>query len=102
LPVVSGNDLIIKVFSGKFRLGAFGIREPVGETINDYGQIELAVIPGMAFDRSGNRLGRGKGYYDRFVPQLSAYKIGLCFPFQLVDNVPADTYDQLMDEVIAQ
>lgn len=75
--------------------------EPTGELFTDYDLIDVAIVPGMAFDREGHRLGRGKGYYDRFLAQLPhIYKIGICFPFQLVDKVPADVHDILMDEVI--
>lgn len=102
LPVVIGDALLLKFFSGKFRVGDFGIREPEGETFTDYDQIDLAVIPGMAFNRLGNRLGRGRGYYDRFLPQINAYKIGLCFPFQLVESVPVDLFDQPVNEVITR
>ena len=56
----------------------------------------------MAFDRQGHRLGRGKGYYDRFLSRVpNIYKIGVCFPFQLVDSVPFEDTDILMDEVVA-
>lgn len=102
LPVVEGDVLSLKAYSGQVVIGPFGIREPVGERLLDYTQIDLAVIPGMAFDPQGHRLGRGKGYYDRLLPALSAYRIGLCFPFQLVDAVPVDVHDCLVDEVIAQ
>ena len=55
----------------------------------------------MAFDRRGNRLGRGKGYYDRLLPRIpTAYKLGLCFPFQLVEQIPAEAHDIPMDEVL--
>ena len=59
-------------------------------------------MPGVAFDSQGNRLGRGKGYYARLLPRLpQAYKIGLCFPFQRVEQVPAEPFDIRMDEVIS-
>ena len=52
---------------------------------------------------NGNRLGRGKGYYDRLLPRIpSAYKAGICFPFQLVEEVPAEPFDIRMDEIITQ
>ena len=84
--------------------GAFGIFEPTGELFTDYNTIDVAIIPGMAFDAKGHRLGRGKGYYDRFLAKLSpsTYKIGLCFSWQLVDYVPTDEHDIPMDEVIVQ
>ena len=56
----------------------------------------------MAFDADCNRMGRGKGYYDRFLPLLpQAYKIGVCFPFQRLDEIPATPFDVKMDEVLA-
>ncbi len=103
LPVVVGSDLELRLYQSSEPLlsGAYGIAEPVGSPFTDYSAIELALIPGIAFDRSGRRLGRGKGYYDRLLPRLpSAYKMGVCFPFQLVDEVPVEEFDILMDEVI--
>ena len=83
--------------------GSFGIMEPQAEAFTDYEQIDLILVPGMAFDRHGHRLGRGKGYYDRFLSQAKdCYKIGVCFPFQLVDEVPTDEHDVRMDEIITQ
>lgn len=83
--------------------GSFGIMEPQADAFTDYEQIDLILVPGMAFDRHGHRLGRGKGYYDRFLSQAKdCYKIGVCFPFQLVDEVPTDEHDVRMDEIITQ
>lgn len=79
--------------------GAFHIQEPVGEPFTNISQIDLALIPGMAFDAAGRRLGRGRGYYDRFLQaNPSLYKIGVAFPFQHVSQVPVDEHDVLMDE----
>jgi 5-formyltetrahydrofolate cyclo-ligase len=56
----------------------------------------------MAFDKANHRLGRGKGYYDRLLPRLkNAYKIGVCFPFQFLDEIPSEAHDVVMDEVIS-
>jgi 5,10-methenyltetrahydrofolate synthetase len=80
--------------------GAFHIMEPIGEPFVDYEQIEVALIPGMAFDAAGHRLGRGRGYYDRFLSSHThLYKIGVCFPFQRVAMVPTEDHDVCMDEV---
>lgn len=101
--VTSETDMELRLYTGPDDLsrGAFGIMEPCGVLFTDYSRIDLAVIPGMAFDRHGHRLGRGRGYYDRFLPLLPrAYKIGICFPFQLVDTVPTDPTDVIMDEVV--
>ena len=65
--------------------------------------IDLIIVPGVGFDRQGNRLGRGKGYYDRLLPRIpSAYKIGICFPFQLVEEIPAEPFDIRMDEIVTK
>ena len=81
--------------------GFYGIMEPMGKLFTDYAGIDVAIVPGMGFDKSGHRLGRGKGYYDRFLPKaVNAYKIGVCFGFQKLEDIPSDNYDVIMDEVI--
>ena len=93
----------LHLFTGDtdLRPGAFDIMEPVGQPVTDYGHIDLAVVPGMAFDAQGHRLGRGKGYYDRLLPRLGhCYKIGMCFDFQKVPSVPTEPTDIAMDEVL--
>ena len=69
LPVVQGDILVLRHYTGKDCLcvGAYHIEEPGGENYTDYDEIELGIIPGVSFDRQGNRLGRGKGYYDPFL-----------------------------------
>ena len=79
--------------------GKFGIEEPTGEPYDTPEQIELTIVPGVSFDRNGNRLGRGKGYYDRLLPQLRSYNIGICFGFQLSEEIPSEPLDRVMDEV---
>lgn len=102
LPVVVGDDLELRVYDGSTSEGAFHIQEPTGQLFTDYSSIDLAVIPGMAFDSEGHRLGRGKGYYDRLLPHLTrAYRLGICFPFQLQDAVPYEEHDIRMDDVIS-
>lgn len=106
LPVVKGEELELHLYEGEGSLeqGAYGIMEPVRSLFAEeqYGEVGLALIPGMAFDRVGHRLGRGKGYYDRLLPKLTAAKLkGICFPFQLLEEVPVDEYDIQVHEVIA-
>lgn len=97
LPRVDGDRLTLHVYSSdSMAPGAFGVMEPQGPEFppSRYGEIELAVVPGMAFDRRGHRLGRGKGYYDRLLPLLPAARVvGLCFPFQVVASVPHEAHD---------
>lgn len=101
LPVVKGEVLELRHYTGKscLRAGAYRIEEPSGEAFTDYDEIEFAVIPGVSFDRKGNRLGRGKGYYDRLLPLLHSYNIGICFEFQMSEEIPTETFDKPMDEV---
>lgn len=83
-------------------LGAYDIMEPTGKLFVDYDTIDVAVVPGMMFDMNGNRLGRGKGYYDRFLKKIrKVHKIGICFKFQIADNIPCGVNDVAVDEVIA-
>ena len=101
--VVSDTDMEARIYrnSDDLKMGAFGIAEPVGERYTDLRKIDLAIIPGMSFDNDGNRLGRGKGYYDRFLSAIPyIYKIGVCFDFQKVDHVPHSIHDVRMDEVL--
>ncbi|MBQ8657485.1 MAG: 5-formyltetrahydrofolate cyclo-ligase [Prevotella sp.] len=103
--VISDSDMELRRYTvpDDLRRGAFGIMEPCGELFTDYERIDLIVVPGMAFDAEGHRLGRGRGYYDRLLARVpnNIYKIGLCFPFQLVDHVPTDENDISMDEVLS-
>ena len=103
LPCVVGDELELKHFSSEqdLRKGErFEIPEPVGEPLKGYDKIELAIVPGMAFDRLGHRLGRGKGYYDKTLCHIKAPKIGVCYGFQFLEQVPVDAFDIPMDEVI--
>ncbi|MDR1585660.1 MAG: 5-formyltetrahydrofolate cyclo-ligase [Prevotellaceae bacterium] len=104
LPVVSGNNLLIREFTGVGDLKegqAFSILEPAPNAKEaDIADIDLALVPGLAFDLKGGRLGRGKGYYDKLLSCANLYKIGVCFDFQLLDKIPCDEHDVLMDKVI--
>lgn len=83
--------------------GPFRIPEPTGPLFTDFSAIDLAFIPGMAFDLQHHRLGRGKGYYDRLLahPDFSRiHKVGVCFDFQLLPYVPSEPHDCLVDELI--
>ena len=105
LPVVVGpTELELRRYTGKQDLakGAYGIEEPRGEAFEAFQEIELAIIPGVGFDKHGNRLGRGKGYYDRLLTQIRAPKIGICYQFQVAEEIPTDPHDIPMDQVITE
>jgi len=86
---------------GSLPLGSFGIREPEGAAFTSLQSIGAAIVPGMAFSRDGYRLGRGRGYYDRFLPLLPhCRRIGLAYSFQLIDILPHLEHDARMDAII--
>lgn len=104
LPCVDGDDLILRQYLGIESMKAgeqFGILEPVGKEFNDLEKIDLMIIPGVAFDKEKNRLGRGRGFYDRLLKTVNATKIGVCFDFQVVEQVPTEDFDVKMDVVIS-
>ena len=103
LPRVNGVNLdILPYEETRLELGSFHIEEPTGDDVVDVDDIELMVIPAVAFDRKGNRLGRGKGFYDRLLSTSKATKIGVGYEFQLFDDLPSEPHDVAMDMVITQ
>lgn len=103
LPRVNGVNLeILPYDETRLELGSFHIEEPSGDNIVDPEEIELIVVPAVAYDRKGNRLGRGKGFYDRLLASSPAAKIGVGYEFQLLESLPVETHDVPMDMVITQ
>ncbi len=103
LPRVNGVNLdILPYEESRLELGAFHIEEPTGNDTVDPSEIELMVIPAVAYDRKGNRLGRGKGFYDRLLGDTKATKVGIGYEFQIIDEVPTEEHDIPMDMVITQ
>lgn len=105
LPVVDGESMRIHQYiKGKTQVGSrFMIEEPTAETPElkpeEYEQIHLAVIPGRAFSMEGDRLGRGKGYYDRFLAKYNGQTFGAAFDCQMYEIVPTDEWDKKLDKV---
>ena len=89
-------DLHVEILSGKF-----GIREPMETCVaippND---LDLVLVPGVAFGLDGHRLGRGKGYYDRLLQSYSGTKVGIAFDEQIVEAVPSESNDVRMDVIL--
>ena len=102
---VSGEEMILEVRElapGQLALGQWGIWEPTDEAplLSDYSRLDLVVVPGVAFSSDGKRLGRGKSFYDRFLPLVPrAAFVGVCYPCQVVEQIPADPWDIGMDIV---
>lgn len=103
LPRVNGVNLeILPYDQSRLELGSFHIEEPTGNDTVEPSEIEMVVVPAVAYDRRGNRLGRGKGFYDRLLKNTRAAKVGIGYDFQLIDEVPAEPHDVSMDIVITQ
>lgn len=101
LPRVNGVDLDILPYDRtRMHLGAFRIEEPSGDDIVDVEKLDLIIVPAVAYDRKGNRIGRGKGYYDRLLARTNALTIGVCYDFQLFDEVETEPHDRAVDLVI--
>ncbi|MFA5412365.1 MAG: 5-formyltetrahydrofolate cyclo-ligase [Candidatus Micrarchaeia archaeon] len=104
LPVVKEKNLRFVYYekNGKMVRGPYGIMEPVGSEFAGSG-IDLMIMPLAAADRKGNRLGMGKGYYDRYLngagPKPKTL-VGLCFDFQVVDHVPVEAHDVPLNIII--
>ena len=100
LPKVAGESLEIREYSPEtLEEGYRGIMEP-SSLAPEASTVDLVIVPGMAFDAKGNRLGRGGGFYDRLLPTLSCPKVGICRSGQLVEDVPMQSWDQKVDIVI--
>ncbi len=90
IQITSLNDL---------KKGKFSIPEPEGKPFPKE-KIQVVFIPGVAFDKNGNRIGYGKGYYDRFLQDINPLKIGVAYDFQVLDHIPAEKHDQRVDYII--
>jgi 5-formyltetrahydrofolate cyclo-ligase len=102
-PRVEGQELALCPISSlqQLQTGKFGIREP--STPPTDLRPDAILVPGLAFSPTGYRLGRGAGYYDRLLQRLteSTHKLGICFPFQLLNAVPFEPHDQRVDQVVS-
>ena len=105
LPVITGKNINFHIYKGKKNLstGALGISEPASTKLIPPEEIDLFIIPGVAFDRERNRLGRGKGYYDRYLAGITKpILLGVCFDFQLIKSIPSERHDIKMNMVITE
>ena len=119
LPVINGDDMTVAEFTGEYRVGRYEIKEPItpnssllfpnGHQIVPNGHqhvltphsIDFALIPGVGFSPNGYRLGRGKGYYDKFLSkQRDLFTVGVCFREQFYLDIPTEPHDIPMRKVI--
>ncbi len=81
--------------------GPFGLSEPGGEP-SDIDQIDLVIVPGLAFDLHGHRLGYGTGFYDRFLKQTKATRVGVAFDVLTIDILPVTKHDVAMNMLVTE
>ncbi len=105
-PVTDKKSGIITPFYAsadtKFSCGAFSVMEPKNTSQADALKIDVFVVPGIAFDKSGVRVGFGKGCYDRLLKNVNATKIGFCYDFQVCDEIKHDEHDVKMDFLLTE
>jgi 5-formyltetrahydrofolate cyclo-ligase len=90
------TNLAAEIIAGKF-----GVREPAASCREmPLDKFDLVLVPGMAFDMNGNRLGRGQGFYDRLLEKTSGIKCGVGYGFQLLEKIPAEPHDAKMDFIL--
>lgn len=101
-PVTRGDDIYPAKISGETVKGAFSVPEPKDAELFDKEDINIVIVPGIVFGRDFNRIGFGKGYYDRFLKGMDALKIGVCRAFQLVGKIGSEAHDIKMDAVMTE
>ncbi len=102
VPVIEGDDIYLCRYSTSLVSGAFKIREPEEKIKVDEESIDVFAVPALAFDKKGGRVGFGKGYYDKLLSAAKGVKVGLLYDFQLVEDLPKEKHDILMDFLITE
>jgi len=99
LPVIDNDRLLICEYSQDLIKNKYGIFEP-----RDRKEVpvDLIIIPGLAFDMARNRLGYGKGHYDRLLSEMKVPTVALAYDFQIVDQLPAEEHDIKMDKIVTE
>lgn len=100
------NTLVLSELTGweDLELGSYDILEPKSESIKEIPieSIDVMLVPGVVFDEKGNRIGHGKGYYDRLLKKFDKLSIGLAFEFQLIDEASVDEHDVKVDKIVTE
>jgi 5-formyltetrahydrofolate cyclo-ligase len=100
-PRVGEDGMLLFLFASDFRIGALGAREPVGGTIAS--APDLVLVPGLAFDVTGARLGRGKGFYDKWLAaNPSVRSLGICFKCQILESLPSEGHDARVGAILSE
>ena len=103
VPFVEGDDIQVSELNELDLIeGKFGVLEPMKKELYE-GKIDVVIVPGVAFDENGSRIGFGKGYYDKFLEKFKdSLRIGLAFEEQIVDFIPSEEHDKSVDMIITE
>ncbi|MCD6170927.1 MAG: 5-formyltetrahydrofolate cyclo-ligase [Thermoplasmata archaeon] len=104
VPVIKGNELALSYIKDwkELEKGRYGILEPKAIRNADIDAISLAIVPAVAFDERGYRIGYGRGYFDRLLARMNAMRIGLGYELQIVKKIPEEKHDVRMDMIITE
>ena len=103
LPRINGDSMDFYPYAPEaMQRGFMGISEPCGSEPVAPAEIDVMILPGVAFTPDGGRLGRGKGYYDKYLSRngFRAHTIGICYPCQVVNSLPIEEHDRVLDRVV--
>ena len=101
LPITIDNDMVAGVPNGnEYKKSSLGVLEPTSYTVLD--NPSVVIVPLVACDKNLNRIGMGKGFYDRFLKDKNCLKIGICYDFQVVENIPKNPTDIPLDIIITE
>lgn len=105
-PVTEQNSGIITPIcvneNTVFEKGSFSVMEPQSTELADMTRTDVVLVPGIAFDKSGTRVGFGKGCYDMLLERYNGIKIGVCYDFQMQEKIPAEEHDIKMDFLLTE
>ncbi|MBI4933337.1 MAG: 5-formyltetrahydrofolate cyclo-ligase [Actinobacteria bacterium] len=100
LPRIEDGAIVVCEAAGPMATSRIGVQEPQGPAL-PFDLVEFVIVPGLAFTPDGYRLGYGGGFYDRFLPAVSAPNAGVCFAEQVVDTLPVEAHDIRVQCVIS-
>jgi 5-formyltetrahydrofolate cyclo-ligase len=92
--------LVLYGESDELGRGKYGIPEPMGKPERHH--VDMVIVPGVAFDKFGHRIGMGGGHYDKYLKDRKCVNVGICFDFQLVEKIPRELHDVPMDLIVTE
>jgi 5-formyltetrahydrofolate cyclo-ligase len=101
-PVTSGSQLVFKKHVQNFKVSSYGVAEPADGEVIELQKLEGVIAPALAFSAQGQRLGRGKGFYDQTLEQFDGKKIGVCFDLSFCAELPHEEHDIYFNEIVTE